>query len=497
MVLAAALRVWELDHHLPYLPVPGEAKSLRVTLRMLTEGTLNPSFFHYPSLPFYAWLVSLWAWVEAALWADVFTQTTDVGAVRRIALGAARADQPGIVLVVRGWSVALGLTAVWATQRTGRVLFGRQGAGLCAGLLLALSPLHVVASHLARHDIWVVGFVALSLWASARVWRWGLPRDSLLAGVAAGLATASKYNGWVALVGLVAAHLVRDGRRGLTTRSLWRGVGAAGAAFLVTSPYVLLDFHTFWADFSYELAHYASDHAGRDDLGRAWYFTRLLTQETTTVVLAAGGVLVALWSRRPALLLTLAFPGIYLGLILPFEVQVERLLLPLLPPLALLGGWSLSTLWGQAAELPARWRRVLRLGLALTLWVPAARVHDEVTALARQDARDTSREWIRRNLPRGAHIALESYGPFISGHRFQVEQIDAGRGFSALWVHRPGWYRDQGFDYLVVSSGMSGRYLAGRGPSRAASRYRALFEEYPLVQEFHEGGRSVWIYGVE
>ena len=117
--------------------------------------------------------------------------------------------------------------------------------------------------------------------------------------------------------------------------------------------------------------------------------------------------------------------------------------------------------------------------------------------LSQPDARDIAREWIAEEVPAGSRIALESYGPYVDDRVYKVKTIDAGRGFSALWVQGPAWYRQKRFDYLVLSSGMSGRYLSGSGDPQARDRYRVLTETFPLVKSFELGGQSVWIHRVQ
>ncbi len=494
LTAATVLRAWELDHHLPYLPIPGEAKSLRVTLRMLLTADPNPRFFHYPSLPFYAWSTTAWAWAVSL--GGSLDSLAELGTVRRQALGVARAEEPSLVLVLRLWSLALGVGAVAATIRTGWLLFPHRLVGLMAGALLALSPLHAVASVVVRHEAWLVFFVALSLYFAARVYRGDRTQDSLLAGVCAGLAVSCKYNGWIALVPLLTAHLLRGGPARLRLPSPWLGLLAATVAFLTTSPFVLLDFPSFQADLAYELSHYASDHVGRDHRGASWYLVTLLRKESVATGLAAVALVLGVINRRRSVALVASLPLACLANIMPFPVRVERLVLPLLPALCLLAGYSGVALGKTVVRNLHRGDRwVLGLGLSC-LAVTGLAGREAVQELSLPDARDEAREWIADELPPGSRIALESYGPYVDDRIFKVKTVDAGRGFSALWVQEPDWYRQQRFNYLVLSSGMSGRYLSGSGDPQARARYRALTEAFPLVQAFELGDQSVWIHQV-
>ncbi len=63
--------------------------------------------------------------------------------------------------------------------------------------------------------------------------------------------------------------------------------------------------------------------------------------------------------------------------------------------------------------------------------------------------------------------------------------------------HEPEWYVEQGFDYLVFSEGMYGRFY--RDPDRYRNevlRYNKLFSRFDLVAIFTDGGYEVRIYKV-
>ncbi len=477
-VLAAALRVWGLDHQLPYLPLPGEDKSLRVTLTMLYGGTADPGFFHYPSLPFYVYAVALETWATLAGWATG-TEVTP-GVVERVALGVARVSQPAVVLVLRGLVAGAGvLTALLCAGAAWRLTADRRAAALAGGLV-AVSPLLVEFGHVARHDGWVPLFVAAALFTSARLLKdpgWG---PVLAAGAWVGLAVSSKYNAAVLLA--VPAVAVVLGR-GLAWRPLVGLTAAAAAAFALTSPYVVLDPATAWADIAYELAHYGSDHLGRDS-GRAGHYPlTLLRLEGPTLLLAGLGLL---RGGRTAWLAG-AFLGVYAVAIQVLPVKVDRMLLPLLPALGLLAALGWHRVRSRAVDAVA--------GVALAWGIVGA--IGAVQELEAPDARHDARAWLAEALPTGSRVAMESFGPFVDPRRHDVEAIPAGRGFSALWVHDPAWYRDEGFDVLVRASGTSGRYRQDRGRhAEALAGYRALEQAFPLWRTFEGGGRTVWVYRV-
>ena len=86
---------------------------------------------------------------------------------------------------------------------------------------MAVAFLPVFYSHLALNDVPTLAPVALALYAAAGVMRRGRRRDYVLAGVAIGLAAATKYTGGVVLACLLVAA-VEDASGGSLAQSARR-----------------------------------------------------------------------------------------------------------------------------------------------------------------------------------------------------------------------------------------------------------------------------------
>jgi len=62
----------------------------------------------------------------------------------------------------------------------------------------------------------------------------------------------------------------------------------------------------------------------------------------------------------------------------------------------------------------------------------------------------------------------------------------------------PDWYVANGFEYLVFSQGMFGRFYAD--PARYGveiAAYEAFFEQFRPVKSFDDGGYEIRIYKIE
>ena len=87
-----------------------------------------------------------------------------------------------------------------------------------------------------------------------------------------------------------------------------------------------------------------------------------------------------------------------------------------------------------------------------------------IVNLLKIDSRETARVWIENNLPPGARVYVEPYGPVYGYARALLLK---GAGCSR--ASRLDWYVQNGFEYLVFSYGAYGRFLR---KSRAIRRDR-------------------------
>jgi hypothetical protein len=129
---------------------------------------------------------------------------------------------------------------------------------------------------------------------------------------------------------------------------------------------------------------------------------------------------------------------------------------------------------------------------AAALAIPIVKTADDVRRLTTVDSRETARIWIADTLPRGAKIAVESYSPFVDPQRFTVQ------GFWSMIGKDPEWYAENGFEYLVFSQGMYGRfYLEPERYGSEVKQYDGFFTRLTLVKMFVDGGYEIRIYTVE
>ncbi|MGO8669795.1 MAG: ArnT family glycosyltransferase [Capsulimonadaceae bacterium] len=205
LLVAAAFRLWGIDWGLPnetryFSYHPDESVILLHSLTLsFSSGSWLPHFYNYGSLQLYLVCIAN-------------TLASLVGAANLGLHDLSDYESLGrLYLIGRLVTVAMGVCTVWATACLGTRLWGRT-AGLLAAAVLALTPLHVQHSHWLTVDVPATLWIVLSLLYSTRLSASGALGDAVPAGLLAGLAMATKYNGVLALLSVVVGAWASSGR---------------------------------------------------------------------------------------------------------------------------------------------------------------------------------------------------------------------------------------------------------------------------------------------
>ncbi len=473
VLVALGLRLWGVGWSLPYVDHPDEPAVVDVLLRV-TQGPLNTEHFFYPSLILYLQAavlkVHLWAGTLTGLYPETFTPPRSNHLYTTI---------PEAFIWLRAFSAFIGTATVLALATWSARYVGLRAA-LLAGALLACSAWAIVHAHYITVDGPAGLFALLALLAALQVLRRGTWRDYLLAGVLVGLATGAKYQNALVVVSLVLAH--GFSWRQAALRQSWRLVLAGGVSvgvFLLTSPFIVLDFSGFLRDMQTLFDSYG---AGYGDVGHAWpfgYYLRFHWFEALGplpfgLALVGAGVLLR---RDPALaLVLLAFPLLLIVSLLRMETHFYRNLLPAQAPLLLLAGVGAVALWdGVRHRLPAQLAHPVAVLLLVVLLIPSfIPAYAASARLAQPDTRVVAQEWAYRAYP-GVRIASEL------SHPLRWQGVAQSNYLHFLPLYDIEWYRQQGYGLLMTNGGRRDRH-------ELADAYDALLTEGSVVLDI--GGRG-------
>ncbi len=464
---ALALRLWGISFGLPgYVYHPDEPEVVERAFNILRTGNLNPGWFHYPSGYIYTLSFS-------------FVVHFLLGATRGFFIIFPEQSTPDFYLAARATSALFGAAIVLVAFLLGRSA-GSRRAGMIAAAFVACSYLSVVNSHYGTADLatgfWTTlcGLFAV-LMVTERRWRW-----HLLAGAMAGIAAGVKYNAGLCLIMVLVAHLL-SGRPKAWER-LAASLAAAAGAFLLTTPFALLDLRTFLNGIGFEL-NYANHvyHAGYSGGSLRWYLTAFLTSaDAPLAVFYGAGLIYAVARPRRARLVLWIFAAAYLFGLARSSLHFERYVLPVIPILSVLAALFLDEAAGWLAGLVGGRAGVWAGGLtAALIAVPLAAGVLFDGATARSAVRQEAGAWVVENVAPRAKIAIEHYAMPLPISRYQLTNV------VRLWDHPIGWYRQEGFDYAIASNGiwttLHGRM---RRYPEELNIFKALWRESSSVQEF-------------
>jgi hypothetical protein len=484
------LRACGVPHGLPYIYHPDEPIGVTTALRMLKRSDLDPHFFGYGSLFFYLNTFADLLYYLAGKALGAFHAAAEMRAPQMLARGVGHTAMPTLVIVDRLVSVLAGTLCVPVAYSLGSLLADRS-VGLLAAVFVALSPMMVLHSIFVTPNMLatlMVMVTSLALLRLAPTSRWP---SFLAVGAAFGGAVASKYNDLVLAVPCVTAFLTLYGRRTWKEGKVYLTLTAAAMAFLVCTPYAVLNLGRFIADTRFYLTYYGeARHEGMEG-GPAFYAALLFKTHGVLVFIGLARIVAYFRQRNRNGLIIAALAVPYLLYILPLRVGNDRTILIIVPILLVMAADGLIALW-RWVSARGRWRPAGRMAVAGLVLTSAAHLAIRTTVqgvgLLRPDGRERARQWILNTVPARTRIAAESYAPFIDPDRYDVVYFTMLRG------RPPESYVTQGFDLLVLSSDCYGRFYRRRDLyAREAGEYDALLSRFPAIAAFDENGIAIRI----
>jgi len=240
VLIALILRLYQPDWYNSRQFHPDERWIVSDAVASLHVGK-EPSGLQYGSLPLY--LLSLYRDGLDILNKGLFGNRIDMG---RAVIGGARAISG---LVDTGTVIMVFLLAA--------LLFNKRVA-LLSALLLAFTTLHIHSSHFFTVDTFTAFFVVVTLYFSARIYKYGKMPDYILAGVFYAAAIASKTSALPAALAIFTGHLSyvlsikgNTSSAGEKRREAWINLGITAACtvvgFFIFMPYAILDYPKFIA----------------------------------------------------------------------------------------------------------------------------------------------------------------------------------------------------------------------------------------------------------
>jgi 4-amino-4-deoxy-L-arabinose transferase-like glycosyltransferase len=464
LVVALLLRLWGIKSGLPYVYDTDEDQHFVPHAISLLAHSGNPNYFDNP--PAYTYLLA----IAFEIWFG-----------GRGAVSHALAVNPTEVwLLARVVTALLGVLAVWLLYVFAARLFDRRVA-LLAAALMAVAFLPVFYSKLALNDVPTLVGIEVALWAAAAILAGAGRRYYVIAGLALGVAAATKYTGGIVILPLAAAIVLREraDRLALARAAAITAVCAA-VAFVVCDPYSLLAFSSFKGGIAHQGTESAaaSGKLGLTHGSGVLYYLWTATWGVGWVpAIAALAGLACLWLRARRLLLV--FAPMLVAYLFFMGIQGRyfgRWLMPIVPLICVLAAYAAL----QLADLaPRRWRggAALLVGAALCAQGLAYSIHSGIVG-SRADTRAITRAWLVAHVPIGTKVVIEPVVPEEWG-------LDVGHPLAT-----ENGYRWNGFPILRENES-DGRYALATGPSVTIEDYEKLLS--PALIAFYEREGFCWV----
>jgi hypothetical protein len=459
LIFGAVVRFKDLSTGLPLHTLYGETDTLEIVLQMIKTGDLNPHQYDLPGLAYYFLLPFFYLFYLIGNWFGNFPNLDSVPAASFIFVG-------------RIVCAFFGTATVYLAYRMGKRFSTLTGL-LCMAIIAAV-PQHIEYSHMLRPEIPALFFVLLAHEVAFSILN--DPQLGLywLFGLATGITISLKYTiGLPLLLTLFVVHIIK--RRESKSSWLARGLLVTVVVFFLTNPFLFTSDEplNYWKNRVNVLYSTGEDYYSKSTVA---YYLEFLTRYDYNIPLmlfAGFGILLSLASSLPKGLLLSIYPVSVFLWLSSFETRRTHGLLPLHPFLSLWAAITLTEVWRMTQEFSRRFifKVAFALLLATSLSWPYYRSGVQSYLFSRTDNRSKAELWMVNRLPRTSKIAVLQYSQLeLDPNYFHIEKF-APRDY-VLNNKDFRWFQQNGFDYLVVSSGQYMRYFI---EGQTAQKYKDYF----------------------
>jgi hypothetical protein len=266
----------------------------------------------------------------------------------------------------------------------------------------------------------------------------------------------------------------------------------AGFAFIITTPFAILDYPKFINDFLAQTKHLQQGHHNIDlGLGLIYHlkFSLYYGLGLPYLIVAGLGILWALWKRTAVdyiLLFQTIFYFVWIG---SGRTVFVRYMIPLLPLLAL---FTARVMVEGLAAIPFRKPGSRHLvGIILFLGIISSSVWSIYRfdfLLLQKDTRTLAKEWVDQHLPLGTKIAMEQWHgkPELDRSRYWLVMLGS-KGSTRTWL-TPEYIdqlRDESkvqvliVDYHPLFYSTSPEQLNGYQPGPILAEFRPVANNVP------------------
>jgi hypothetical protein len=453
LVLAILFRILPIQSGLPYSDYIDEGHVLHQTIDAFNNRSLDVYWYGLPALPAYCAGAALLSYGPFYHHLHGRRFQTDLPRERDFPSTKLNYDFIAPVeLIVAGRIATAGLSI--ASVILAGIFAARlatKWAGLLAMLLVAVCPALVTRGSIVIVDTFATFFVLAVLYLCARiqaeagklVWR-----EVALAGLATGLAFASKYPAATVGVAVILTILMLPVRWGRRMQLLF--LAAAGLLFgiLLGAPMTFLQPITVWRDIAANVRAYAEIPSSE-----GYFVQAISTIELGVPLLLAGsvGIILLLWKAktRTVALGWICFAALLMASFMGKSFRPFRSFLPLIPPLCIAAAIAISDLIDWARQGARPWLRLgvtvaLIGGCAVSLGISSFRQVQR--RMVHKDSRIKAIDWLQQHATKEDTVLGIRELMILPGEWKRI----AARSTIVPWFEAAELLQRRRFDYIVT-----------------------------------------------
>jgi len=408
--------------------------------KMLADKDFNPHFFRYGSPFFY-------------LYAFIYICT----------LPFHKGHQFSFYIIGRSFTGILGAVAVLFTYLIGAKIVNRK-VGLLGAMFHATALVHVQSSHYIKADVASELFILISFYFAYKIFEEGKLKDYILCGIFTGIAVGMKYVFWSVLPLIIGAIFSPEKTIFTKCKKAVTALIVTGISFIVSSPFVFLDFCKFREDIFrvFRQVRYGIDMWGASDINgiSTWrwevgYLFHVGLLYPFIVALIGGLIIFLCRVSIKKKVLFLSFPIAYLIQIMFLnKIRFDRYVLPVVPFFAILSGIFIYYNAKYVIRIfKGKYKiakyLVFSLGGAIFFIFPMVKCGVMDYYISRKDTRSITADWIGKNI-------FSNYRTIMFGDYYLYKACRQRECKSVVLQNTmnfgPEYYMSRGFRYAVINS---------------------------------------------
>lgn len=487
LLLALLFRILPIRSGLPYSDYIDEGHVLHQTIDAFNNRSLDVYWYGLPALPAYCAGTILLSYGPFYRHFHGHRFQEDLPHERDLPSSKQNYDfiAPVELIVAGRFATALLSSATVLLVGLFAARLANPRAGLLAMLLVAVCPALVTRGSIVIVDTFATFFVLVALYLCARiraeaskpVWR-----EVALAGLASGLAFASKYPAASVGMAVITAILLLPVRWPRRLRLLFPAAGGLVLGILLGAPMTFLKPVTVWRDILNNLRDYARIPSAEG------YFAQAISMvELGVPLLLAGsaGMVLMLRQRktRPVALGWICFAALLMASFMGKSFRPFRSFLPLIPPLCIAAAIAFSELIDWARRGTQAWLRfgvtvALIAGCVVSLSFSSFRQVQR--RMAHQDSRIQAVSWLQQHASKERTVLAIRELSILPA---EWKRIDA-RCTVVPWFEAADLLERQRFDYVVTGE-FDLRYASDpKAWSAYLDRWKAKMSTLPVQADF-------------